>query len=131
MQMTFDVKKLPDAPAVIGSWYEGFKFMEHGDEYSKEANAVLDEQKEPVFYILDMSELHTISVNGVMEVANRGAKVFTSSHHHAMNRETIIVSQKNIIKLAVKGVASPAFGNMEIKLFETLDEALNYVKSHP
>ena len=128
--MYFDVKKLTDVPAVIGSWYEGFKFMEHGPQYSKKLNAVLDEQQEPVFYVLDLSELHTISVNGVMEVANTGAKVFTSGHHHALNRETVLVSQKNIVKLAVKGVASPAFGNMEIKLFETLDEALDYVKSN-
>jgi hypothetical protein len=128
--MYFDVKKIPDAPVVIGSWYEGFKFVEHGAQYSKAANAILDEQQVPVFYIIDMSQLHTISIAGVVEVAHRGANVVTSSHRHPMNRETILVSNKSIVKLAVKGVASAAFGYMNIKLFETLEEAQDYIKNN-
>ena len=129
--MYFDVKKMPDAPVVIGSWLEGFKFVDHGAQYAKEANAVLDEQTTPVFYIIDMSQLQTISVEGIVEVAHTGANVFTSNHRHPMNRETILISKKSIVKLAVKGVASSAFGNMKIKLFETLEEAIEYIKNNP
>ena len=126
--MYFNVEKLPDAPIVIGSWFEGFKFVEHGAQYAEEANAVLDKQTAPVYYFIDMSQLQTISIEGIIEVANTGAKVLTSSHRHPMNRETILISKKNIVKLAVKGVDSAAFGHMKIKIFDTLEEALEYVK---
>jgi len=128
--MYFNVKKMPDAPVVIGSWYEGFKFVEHGAQYSQAANAILDEQQAPVFYIIDMSHLLTISVAGVVEVAHTGANVLTSSHRHPMNRETILVSDKSMVKLAVKGMSSAAFGHMNIRLFETLEEAQDYIKNN-
>ena len=80
--------------------------------------------------MIDLSQLQTISIEGIMEVAHSGAKDLASSHRHPMNRETILVSQETVVKLAVKGVASAAFGYMKIKLFETLDEALEYIKSN-
>jgi len=128
--MYFDIKKIPDAPVVIGSWYEGFKFVEQGAQYDQEANAILDEQQDPVFYVIDMSQLTTISIDGIVEVARTGARVPTAAHRHPMNRETIIVSNKRIIKLAVKGMASAAFGYMNIRLFETLEEALDYINNN-
>ncbi len=128
--MYFDIKKMSDAPVVIGSWYEGFKFINHGAQYTQEANAILDEQQVPVFYVIDMSKLVTISIEGIIEVAHTGANVLTSSHRHPMNRETILVSNKSIVKLAVKGAASAAFGHINIKLFETLEEAQDYIKNN-
>jgi hypothetical protein len=128
--MYFDVKKMPDSPVLIGTWYDGFKFVEHGAQFDQEARAILDEQQDPVFYVLDLSHLHTISIDGIVQVAHTGAKVLTSAHRHPMNRETIFVSKANIVKMAVKGVASAAFGNMNIRLFETLKEALEYIKNN-
>jgi hypothetical protein len=128
--MHFDVKKMPNSPVVIGTWYDGFKFIEHGSQFDQEARAILDEQQAPVFYVLDISQLHNISIEGIVQVAHTGAKVLTSAHHHPMNRETIFVSKETIVKMAVKGVASANFGNMNIRLFETLKETLEYIKSN-
>ena len=129
--MLFDVKKHPDLPAVIGQWYEGFKFVKDGADYAVAANALLDEQTEPVFYIIDMSDLQTITIDGVTEVANSGANNLKSSYRHPMNREMILISQANIVKLAVKGASTATFGNLKVKLFETLDEALAYIEKSP
>lgn len=128
--MQFEVKKIPDLPVVLGQWFEGFKFVEHGAQYAKEANAMLDKQEAPVFYVIDLTQLKTISVEGVVEVANSGAKNLKSSHRHPMNRETIIISQEKIVKLAVKGASTAAFGNLRVQLFENLDEALDYAKKN-
>ena len=128
--MTFDVKKYPGLPAVLGSWHEGFKFVENGADYAAAANAILDEQTSPVFYIIDMSGLQTITVDGVTEVANSGAKNLKSSYRHPMNREMILISKANIVKLAVKGASTATFGNLKVKLFETLDEALAYIEEN-
>jgi hypothetical protein len=128
--MYFDVKKVADAPVVLATWYEGFKFSEHGAQFSQETNAIFDEQQDPVFYVLDLSHLQTISIEGLTLVAHSGARVLTSTHRHPKNRETILVSKKDIVKLAVKGVASPVFGNMNIRLFETLEKALDYIRNN-
>src|SRR5688500_9053250 len=117
--MYSDVRKMPDSPVVLGTWYDGFKFVEHGAQFDQEARAILDEQQNPVFYVLDLTQLRAISIEGIVQVAHTGARVKTSAHRHPMNRETIIVSQETIVKLAVKGVASAAFGNMNIRLFRS------------
>ncbi len=128
--MYYDLRKLPDSPAIIGTWYEGFKFVEHGPQFGQEARALFDEQKEPVFYVLDLSQMHTISIEGMIEVAHTGSKDLTSAHRHPMNRKTILISKESLVKLAVKGVSSVTFGNMNIGLFETLEEALDYIKNN-
>lgn len=128
--MKYDVKKLPDLPVVLGIWYEGFKFVNDGADYALAANAVLDEQSEPVFYIIDLSDLKTISVEGVTETANSGAQNMKSSYRHPMRKEMILVSQEKIVKMAVTGARTATFGNLKVKLFDTLDEALAYVKEN-
>jgi hypothetical protein len=126
--MYYDVKRLPDAPVVIGTWYDGFKFVEQGLQYARETNALLSEQKTPVFYVLDLSMLHTVSIEGVLKSAESGANSATSNLRHPMNRGNIIVSKAALVKLAAKGMNTATFGNIDIKLFETLHEALEYVK---
>lgn len=90
---------------------------------------MLSAQQEPVFYILDLSRLRTISMEGVMKSAEAASQSPNSNLRHPMNRCNIMVSKESIIQLAAKGMSSPKFGNIEIKLFETLDEALEYVKN--
>jgi hypothetical protein len=126
--MQYEVQKHPDLPVVIGRWHEGFKFDSDGASYEKMANAVLDKEMEPVFYILDMSELRTISMDGLVQASNSVKRTQNSSYGHPMNREMIFVSEAKIIKLAVKGVTAASFGNLKIRPFDTLDEALAYVE---
>ena len=39
--MYSDVRKMPDSPVVLGTWYDGFKFVEHGAQFDQEARAIL------------------------------------------------------------------------------------------
>ena len=126
----FDVKKHPDLPVIIGTWYEGFKFVRNGADFGEAANALLDEQTEPVFYIIDLSQLKTISIEGVTETANSGAKNQRSSYRHPMRKEMLIISDQRVVKMAVTGAKTATFGNLKVKHYETLDEALDYVKEN-
>ena len=127
--MYYDVKKVPDAPVVVGTWYEGFKYVEQGANYVREANALLNAQKTPVFYILDFSQLRTMSIEGLMMSADSGARGSNPNLHHPMVRGTIFVSRDALVKMAANGMKSATYGSLNIKFFGTIEDALAYVKS--
>ncbi len=126
----FEIKVLPDLPAILGTWHDGFKFAEHGEQFSIEASALLDAQTSPVYYILDFSRLENPTMDGLVLAANRGARGAKPNLHHAMNRGTLIIIEGSpFSRLAAKGMNSNIFGNVKIRLFESLDEALDYVRA--
>lgn len=126
--MFYDLQRLPHLPVIIGSWFEGFTFPAEGEQFMQELYAQFDALPAPVFYILDLSQLHTITFDGLVKAASSGAREANSPLHHPMNRGTIIVTDKAIIQTAAKGLNSAPFGNVDVKLVESLDEALNYVR---
>jgi hypothetical protein len=125
----FDIKIPSDLPVIIGTWHTGFKFADHGEEYSREVGALLDAQTSPVYYIMDMNQLEDISVEGIVLSANRGARGANPNLHHAMNRGSIIVAKAAVLHLAAKGLDTSAFGNVKVKLFESVEDALDYVRA--
>ena len=124
----YDLKKLPDLPVLLGTWYEGFKFVEQGEQYVREVHDLLGAQQSPVFYVLDFTPLHTMSIEGAMRSADSGARGPNPNLHHPMNCGNIFVSKAELVKMTAKGMRGPTYGNLDIKVFDTLDEALAYVE---
>lgn len=125
----FEVAVLADLPVILGTWHTGFKFADHGEYYSSEVGKLLDAQASPVFYILDMNQLEKVSLEGIVLAANRGARGANPNLHHPMNRGTLMVAKTVVLQLAVKGLDSKAFGNTKTQLFESREEALDYVRA--
>lgn len=92
-----------------------------------DVRALLDEAQEPTFYILDISRLK-LSLNDVIVGANTGARGETPLWHHPMIKELVTVSADGLVQLAAKGLSSLTFGNLHIRVFGTLDEAVEYCR---
>lgn len=127
--MVYQIQKLSDLPVILGTWHEGFKVMEVGDQYAREIRAAFDTTKTPAFYVLDMTDLQSITLDGLVKASNIGADSELGTLHHPMNLGTIFISDKVLIQLIAKGMDSDAFGHLNVKLFASLDEALAYVES--
>jgi hypothetical protein len=128
-ELPYECRLLPDLPVILGTWKSGFKFAEHGKQFSLEVRTLLDAQTSPVYYMLDMSQLEEISIDGVILAANQGARGANPNLHHPMNCGNIFVSQAAVIHMTAKGMDSSAFGNVKVRLFATLEEALDYVRT--
>ena len=88
-------------------------------------NDFLATQSAPVFLIVDMRDL-AFSLDSLvnnMNVVSRQNPIFS----HPMLRETLIIAVDEVIKRAVKGLDSPTFGNIQLKVFPAIDDAMKYV----
>lgn len=127
--MMYNIVQLSDLPAVVGTWHAGFRFKESGAAYTQEIHACFDALEAPMFYILDMSELDTVTFDGLVQATNSGTNQGKGTLHHSMNCGTILVSNEVIIQMAAQGLKSIEFGSVQVKVVRSLDEALNYVRS--
>jgi len=100
-------------------------------EGNKPAFELLDSLDSPVFWIVDLRRAN-MGLGQLVTSSNivtRGAEGERALWHHPMIRETILVSTIGMVKLAAKGLSSDVFGNLSIKAFDALEEALDYARS--
>ena len=88
---------------------------------------LLDEARQPLFVVLDLRQV-AVEPDSLVEAANRSASGRSPIMHHPAMRETIFVSTHILVKMAVRGMASEAFGCARARHFDSLDQALGYCR---
>jgi len=126
--MSFDTKLLPNEPILLQIWNADFSFKAEAEEVEKQAKEILDSVDEPVFYIADMRAAR-LTLEDVIAGANQTGRGAEPIFKHPNVRQIIFISENRILELGAKGMRSPVFGGIDVKVFKTLDEALAYVRS--
>jgi hypothetical protein len=127
--MSYTIEKLRGEPILVNILHEDFRFGSKSQTNAHdEVIRILDDAPEPLFMIIDMSQVSMDFVS-LMSNANTATRGVSPILHHPKIRRTIIVSNDLIIKLSVQGMDSPIFGNVSMMLFSTLDEAIDYARS--
>ena len=126
--MSFSVETLPGEPIIVSTVYEDFSISDHIEEYMDQLVSMLDSQSEPVYYISDVGHL-TLNLDDLVISTNASARGNKALLHHPNIRGTVIVTNSRLFKLAVKGLDSDIFGNVHIDVFETIGEALAFVRN--
>lgn len=126
--MSYKVEALPREPIILVTLSAQSLIMEDMAKSGVEVRALLDQAAEPSFFIMDMSEL-SVSLDDVIVGANRGARSEQPLSHHPNLREMLFVSRSSMIKLAIKGLNTVTFGNLNARVFDSLDDALAYARS--
>lgn len=80
-----------------------------------------------MFFIMNMSEM-SVDRDDVILGANRGARGEQPLSHHANLREMLSVFRSGMIKLAIKGLNTVTFANLNAKALDSLDDALAYAQ---
>ena len=124
MAVKFDL--LPGEPILIQTLDKEFNFGTDGKPLLEKTMATLDAQSEPIFYIADMTEVD-FSLDDVIGASNLVTRQVAMFRHPKM-REGIIITESFLMNLAAKGLNSPIFGDIKVKVFKTVDEALAYVR---
>jgi len=125
--MSHTVAKLSHEPIVLATLNSDFNTAEEGEAVNAAALVAIEAESEPVYYIADIAEFSP-SLDDVVAAVNWGGKGKTPTLNHPNVREAIIVSHSPMVKLAAKGLKSATWGNMTLRVFETLDEALAYTR---
>lgn len=123
------IEKLPGEPIVVMKVHENYDPSEQPEEGAKVLNRIFDEAGEPVFFVLDLTrmqgDLKDIMV-GVDPIGRGGAALF----RHPNIREIVAVTQDPIIRIALEGRSADTYGGVSMVIFETLREAMDYVRKH-
>lgn len=129
------VELVPDEPILIFGAYKEYSLAEDQPQAGAEVQQYLDQASEPLYHILDITEA-SLSLDDVILAANFGARGQNNSakgQHgpvwkHPNIQELIFVTNKKLVNLAVRGLDSLMFGNIQAKVFYTQEEALEYIR---
>ncbi len=127
---------LPDEPIILSGLYKEFSVVADQPRSDAETRQTLDQVSEPVYLIIDLTEI-SFSLDELVVGSNfaaRGQHITDTRGQsplwkHPNIKELIFVTDKRLIKLAVMGLDSLAFGNIQAKAFETQEEALAYARA--
>jgi hypothetical protein len=128
MSAGFTMEMLPGEPVLFQTWLENFDFSTELAEVAQQATQILEAQPEPVFFITNMLAVK-ISLDNMIAGANYSVQGTNALFHHPKIRRIIFVVTNPIVRMGAKGMDSHRFGNIRIELFDTNEEALDYVRA--
>ncbi len=118
---------MPDEPIVIymalDGWYEAL------DESDAEGNEMIRTTKEPLFWILDLSRIR-INITTMMVLANKYLRGSEAMWQHPNIRQLCIITGDDLVVKMAAGIASSdLFGNRHIKVFQSREDTLAFVRA--
>ncbi len=127
--MAFQHDILPGEPIIVVTLFEGFDF---GSELTASAGRtyeLLQQAVRPVFLIDDLLQVD-MDLDELTVAASFTSRGEHPIYHHPNLRAVLFVTNSDMVRLAVKGLMSDTFGNVNAHLFNTLDDALRYARSN-
>lgn len=134
--MNYYVELLPNEPILIFCAYKEYSLANDQPQAGAEVQQFLDQASELLYHILDITEA-SLSLDDVILAANFGARGENTQSpsqnvpvwKHPNLQELIFVTNKRLVSLAVRGLDSLVFGNIQAKVFYTQQEALDYCRA--
>ena len=121
--MSFIVKKMADAPAVLVQTGADFDPEAELETVVKESTRLIAEQPTPSYVIWDARNAPT-----TVDIIVKGANISRSLETPANQVGTIVITTTQAVKMAMEGMNSRVFGHITIPVFENLDEAVAYAR---
>lgn len=128
--MPYHIERFPDLPVVVISYEDHFLFSEHGADLAKDLLQTLDAQSEPIYFINQNPLSKMGSFNELLQAVNsvtRGERPLLK--HHNLKKPIWVTTSRLAITVAA-GLNTVTFGNVEVLVFATLEEALNWVRTN-
>lgn len=122
-------KKLENEPIVIVTLPTDYNLAAELPKVMPQYISFLNSATEPVYWIVDARN-SSLTVEEIVLGASLVARGEHPLYHHPNIREVIYVTSSQIMKLAAEGLKGEAFGRVNIKLFDDLDQAMDYIHNN-
>jgi hypothetical protein len=119
-------KKLEDEPIVIVTLPIDYNLAAELPKLMPQYINLLNAATEPVYWVVDARN-SSLTVEEIILGASLLARGEHPLYHHPNVREVIYVTSSQIMKLAADGMKGDSFGNVNIKMFDDLDQAMDYI----
>jgi hypothetical protein len=120
-------KKLENEPVVIITLPSEYNLAVELPKSMPKYLGLLDAATEPLYWIVDASQA-ALKAEEIILGTSLVARGERPLYRHPNIRQVIYVTTSHIMKLAAEGLKGNAFGHVNIKLFDDLDQALEYTR---
>lgn len=128
--MPSSLKRVPGEPIIIEKMSADYHLTVEAPYAAPKMLKFLERLNEPVFLVVDISEVKEISVEDLLIGTELAATSDNAVYRHHNIREVLYVSNNTMIKLAAAGLDSDKFGNIKVTVFDTLEAALQYAREN-
>lgn len=127
--MAYTLEKVPGLPVIL--------YIQGAEPDSQQSIGgtlesiarLLDEQTEKTFVVWSIQGVK-INVDELVEAASKGGRGSDAVLHHPNLRENIYVVSGSLLRMAVKGLESATFGHVQLKVVDSVEEALSYCRAN-
>ena len=123
--MSYDITVLHKEHACISILHAGWDTPEAVAQHAQAFEDVLAATECPLFFIVDMSQV-PITVEGVIRSANQMARGPNAPLHHPMCKGVALVTAERIAQLIARGLQTETFGNLNVRVCDSVEEALTH-----
>jgi hypothetical protein len=126
--VTFKIEILPGERIMIITLSAEYSVSRDLGKLNDESREMMDNAEAPLFCIMDFT-LVSLTLNDIIGAANTSSRGQEPIMHHRNMLAFVAVTPNRMLQLAAKGLRSVTFGNVNALAFETMEEALAYVRS--
>lgn len=127
--MTYKLTQFENEPILLVSLEADFSVRHDQPVSDAETRAILEASPTKLFNIVDLTRLR-LNMDDVIAGAHNGTAHEEAVWRHPKNELVIFVSPNRMVQVAAKGLSATAFGGIETRTFNTVDEALTWVRAH-
>jgi hypothetical protein len=126
--MSYTFEKLPDEPILLSVLGEAYDVGRDASVASQQLFDLLETMDVPVFLVVDARDLKANfgDVVAGLGAATRGEGVGLK---HPNVQEVVLVTTSGLVSMGAKALGQLQYGGLRSSVFETLDEALAYVRA--
>jgi len=125
--MSFTIVKYPNEPIIVQTFNADYNVALEMPVSNPAIYSAIDAAPEDKVFLIDIFNF-SIALDDIIKSASTVARGEKSLWHHPKLKQVILVTTDEVLRMSAKGMASQAFGGLQIPVFETLDEALAYAR---
>jgi len=124
--MSYRVERLPDEPILILTAGAEFSIKNDVLASAEEATGLMAEIPEgPIYYVLDT---HGLRINFSDLVSGLWQATRATNLLKEPRLQLVAVGSGTLIEMGIKSLSQAQYGGLSVPLFETIDEALTYIR---
>lgn len=126
--MPYSFELLPDEPILINTVSESFSLEHNIDARFNDLAYYLNAATQPLCLIDDVRDLRIDAFHDLLFALNKAIEAQGVISKNPNLIAVIAVTTSTLIKRTAQSLGSNTFGNIDIQVFETLEEALDYAR---
>lgn len=123
--MSYEITHDSGKDVIVVAWFEDFDSKTEFEPYNKELKSLLDQIDQPVGVIFDMTR-SKLGIEDVISAANSARREDAAVKHPNVSK-MVVVAHNKLIQTAAKGMNSLTFGNMNMDVVATREEAIQKI----